>query len=267
MALSKSFKANMMLAEENVKEFYSLVKNELKRYGLSSRVNWNSEAFKLDKDLVAKLQFSGKTLGLYIALNVNEVDEMFKVEDVTEKEELSGLYKVNNGKRAKLALDLIALLAKKYNLERKDSKEVDYAKDFPSDTESSLLEKGLIKEEVTKKITKVAKKEVEVKEEIIQPEVVETKVEVKTNKPIRTSKKATKVIVNLDILSQYFNNGSKVSLENMKEVIPNFDKRAVSVKVLGRGELTKKLEVFANSFSNNAIKKIINKKGNVAVVK
>ena len=64
-------------------------------------------------------------------------------------------------------------------------------------------------------------------------------------------------IVNIDTLGEYFLDGEHVSIEEMRERIPFFDKKATAVKVLARGVLNKTLEVEADDFSLAAVKMIL----------
>jgi large subunit ribosomal protein L15 len=71
-------------------------------------------------------------------------------------------------------------------------------------------------------------------------------------------------IINLWALEKYFNDGDKITPEILKEkgLIDN-----LSVKILGNGELTKKLDVSANSFSKSAKEKIEKAGGKINIVK
>lgn len=64
-------------------------------------------------------------------------------------------------------------------------------------------------------------------------------------------------IVNIDTLGEYFADGERVTIEEMRERIPFFDKRATAVKVLARGVLNKTLEVEADDYSLAAVKMIL----------
>ena len=61
--------------------------------------------------------------------------------------------------------------------------------------------------------------------------------------------------INLDVINKYFNDGENVTPEVLKErgIIK---KQLGGVKVLGNGELTKKVTIKANRFSAKAITKI-----------
>lgn len=71
-------------------------------------------------------------------------------------------------------------------------------------------------------------------------------------------------IVNLNTLDQ-FQDGATVDVDTLKNqgIVPN---RATVVKVLGDGELTKKLTVRAHRFSKSAIEKIEAKGGKAEVL-
>lgn len=63
-------------------------------------------------------------------------------------------------------------------------------------------------------------------------------------------------IVNIDTLSEYFTEGERVTLEEMKSRIPVISKKTTYIKVLARGKLDKALEVEADEFSLDAVKMI-----------
>ena len=71
--------------------------------------------------------------------------------------------------------------------------------------------------------------------------------------------------INLSALDKFFNDGDVVTPEVLKErgIIK---KQLSGVKVLGSGELTKKLTVKANRFSSSAVTKIENAGGKAEVI-
>ncbi len=72
--------------------------------------------------------------------------------------------------------------------------------------------------------------------------------------------------VNVGVLEMYFESGEKVTPEILKErgVISKIEKDGV--KILGDGELTKSLEVYANAFSKSAREKIEKAGGRAEVI-
>jgi len=71
--------------------------------------------------------------------------------------------------------------------------------------------------------------------------------------------------INLSDLNKYFNDGDEVSPEVLKErgIIKN---QLCGVKVLGNGELEKKLTIKANRFSTSAVTKIESAGGKAEVI-
>lgn len=67
-------------------------------------------------------------------------------------------------------------------------------------------------------------------------------------------------VVNLDQLSEKFDDGQVVDLESLRSAFAF--SRKVKIKVLGRGDLTKKLTVTANAFSASAEEAIAKAGGN-----
>jgi large subunit ribosomal protein L15 len=58
------------------------------------------------------------------------------------------------------------------------------------------------------------------------------------------------VVINVDQLEKRFEDGQEVTLADLKKAFSL--SRKVEVKILGRGELTRKLIVSANAFSTSA---------------
>ncbi len=63
-------------------------------------------------------------------------------------------------------------------------------------------------------------------------------------------------IVNVDTLGAYFENGERVTLEEIKLRVPYFNKKTTYVKILARGKLSKALIVEGDDFSLEAVKMI-----------
>jgi len=78
-------------------------------------------------------------------------------------------------------------------------------------------------------------------------------------------KKVKCEIVNLNRIEKLFNEGDSVNIEKLKEI--GLVKKGKFVKILGEGKLTKKLEIYAHSFSKKAKEKIEKAGGKVVLVK
>ncbi|MDE5592871.1 MAG: uL15 family ribosomal protein, partial [Clostridiales bacterium] len=72
-----------------------------------------------------------------------------------------------------------------------------------------------------------------------------------------SSDKTKQGIINIDVLSQYFDGGEVVTLDEIKKRVNGFNKKTTYVKVLARGTLSKALTVEADSFSLQAVKMIV----------
>ena len=64
-------------------------------------------------------------------------------------------------------------------------------------------------------------------------------------------------IINVDTLSQKFNAGEKVTLDEIKKRVPGFNKKTTYIKVLARGAIDKPLTVEADEYSIDAVKMIV----------
>ena len=125
--------------------------------------------------------------------------------------------------------------------------------------EESALHTNNMSELITESIS------VEEAKEKIEDEVLD-KLVVKANDLAKYKKaKKEKFIVNIDSISDKFNNGEVVNLESLKarNLLP---KKCNYFNVLARGILDKKITVEANDFSKDAIKMILLTGGNVIKV-
>jgi len=73
-------------------------------------------------------------------------------------------------------------------------------------------------------------------------------------------------VVNLDVLAEVFDAGSEVTPDVLRQRGLVRERKSVPVKVLGRGELSKKLTVRAHKFSGSAAKKITDAGGVAEVI-
>ena len=73
----------------------------------------------------------------------------------------------------------------------------------------------------------------------------------------KVADKTKQGIINIDTLSQCFEKGETVTLEEIKKRVARFNKQTTYLKVLARGTLDKALTVEADSFSLQAVKMIV----------
>ena len=253
----KSFTAKLSQASDEVKDYYNILKNYALSYkGSSSRVSWHFDSINVGRDKALKFAIRGKTLCVYFALKDEKLDEKYKFEEAKSKkfEEVPVLYRIKNDRRLDYAKELIDLVMKKLGASK--GKELNDEYRIPYEETKVLLGKGLIKEVKTKVSSKeehlhsisVAKAD-----ELMSDEKAESAIE---EDIIHHHREGKKEIINIDTLSQNYNDGDTVDLDSLieKKLVPA---KTGYVKVLARGVLDKRLIVDLDDFSLQAVKMIV----------
>ena len=147
---SRSFTANVIQGEDNVKEFYSELKNHLLSYkGVKSRISWKFDSYNRGRDQLVKLKIRGKTICMYIALDPNEFDKAKYHHDAMDSkifEDVPMLVKIKSGLGLRKAKELVDILMAKLGIELDEkAKTVDYVAAHPYEETDALVQKGLIK--------------------------------------------------------------------------------------------------------------------------
>ncbi len=158
--LKKSFTAKIKQSDDKVKEYYSLLKNELTSYKkLNSNVSWHADRFNFGRDTVAKINIVGKTLGLYLALDPNSEDfktTVYHQKDVSDQkayESTPFMVKIKSDAAAKKALRLVEALAQKLGTQKDEAfAPVDYVEEMAYETTKALFDAGYIKATKEKKV-------------------------------------------------------------------------------------------------------------------
>lgn len=291
----KSFEAKLIQGDGALKEWYSALRNELLSYRkVSARRSWQHEAFRLGRGTVAKLVIRGKTLRLYLALDPSEyIGSKYLVEDASEHakfEKTPLLYRIRSERRCRYAKELIAAAVEAAGGQRGEAHAEDFAS-LPFESTQALIDRGLVRiVEVRRRASEGAGgTELLVDEEDLEDDepadvreseeapapaplpdpAAEHRVSVAAAEQLMADDEALvlpaeqksdtyrQTIVNIDTLGEYFADGERVTIEEMRERIPFFDKRATAVKVLARGVLNKTLEVEADDYSLAAVKMIL----------
>ena len=216
--------------------------------------------------------------------------------DVGDKPKLDKvpmLLKVKSERGLKYVLELIEEMMKKFEIEKTEQQNVDYH--MPYESTEALAERDLVKIILPTGVTldggeSFAKVDVgalietastdkaeeapvvhvfgEISEaeivhvdavhadEILSDEEAEQMIEHVGKSAVEKSESAGKLCeINLDTICENFEDGDTVTLEALKEK-KLISKNAGSVKVLARGVMTKKLTVYADKFSLQAVKMI-----------
>ncbi len=158
--LKRSFTAKMKQSEENVKGYYSDIKNELTSYKkVNSNVSWHGDRFNFGRETVAKMAICGKTLCFYLSLDPENPDfkqtvyHQKNVGDQKAHENTPFMVKIKSDAAAKKAVRLIAALAEKIGAEKKAGFEpIDYVEEFAYASTKQLFDEGYIKVTKEKKV-------------------------------------------------------------------------------------------------------------------
>ena len=158
--LKKSFTAKLRQSEEDVKSYYSQIKNELTSYKkINSNVSWHADRFNFGRDTVAKMNICGKTLCLYLALDPNDPEfksTVYHQKDVGNQkayESTPFMVKVKSDAAAKKAVRLASALAEKLATDKEENfVDVNYVDEFAYETTKKLYEDGFIKATKEKKV-------------------------------------------------------------------------------------------------------------------
>ena len=146
----RSFMSRIIQSSDLLKDWYSEVEGAALAFK-SARANvaWKQEKIRCGKDLIAKLAIRGKTLCIYLPLNVSECDERIRVEDVSNKAvnaDAPTLLRLKNPLRVRQAQDLLKQVGEKLGLESSGRhRDHDYKTELPLKTTEQLVEEGLIK--------------------------------------------------------------------------------------------------------------------------
>lgn len=265
----KSFTAKLSQSEDVVKDYYTVLKNHVLSYkDTHSRVSWHYEAVNIGRDYVLKFAIRGKTLCVFYALDPSQVDEKYKVEVATGKrfEDVPCLYRIKKDRRCQYAKELIDMLMRKLKVKQGEIPSEDYH--IKKESTKVLLAKGLIKETKTKLVDKKVEEHyasisVTQADEVMSDEKAEALIE---EDVVSKKREGKKEVVNIDTLSQNYNDGDVVTLDSLIEkklVSP----KAGYVKVLARGVLDKKLTVDLHDYSLQAVKMIVLMGGHAKKIK
>ena len=146
----KSFEAKLIQSEDEVKYWYTDIKNELLSYkGCKGRISWKRETFKAKKEVVAKLVFRGNTLCLFVPLKVADYANSKEIEDASNVpiyEDTPVMIRIKNDKRKRIAMELINTVM----AEREIMHGAHQLEDFyvPYEGVMELINRGLIKREI-----------------------------------------------------------------------------------------------------------------------
>lgn len=246
-----TFDMKLRIADDNVKKFYSDIKNALLSYGMHARMSRHKENFNKGRNNIARMAINGKTLKIYLAINPADIDpKYYHHRDVSDKKgvaELPTMINVRSKvavKKVKMLIDRIAeelvIFPKKYT-------EQDFAAGLTTDGFTTVERKGYgylvnpdgvaLREEVDKIPDDFATNAVEY---IAAPE---------------KASRFIKAQLSLKDISRHFKDGDVVDIAAVREkglcaVNANY------LSVTESDKLDKKLHVYADEYTVAAAKMI-----------
>ena len=128
--VNKSFAQKMVLADEVIQDRYDELKNYALRFKkLKARISKKFDSINKGRLQFVKLSVAGKTLKLYLNMDISEVDPKFRCKDMSNKvtyETVPVMLRIKSGRAVRYAKILIDQCAEKYGLvENKKFVEVD----------------------------------------------------------------------------------------------------------------------------------------------
>ena len=258
--VKKSFEIYLRTGDEQVKENYSAIKNELLSYGIHSRLTKMRENFskkgvsmsrvKPEKNLriQAKLLIRGKFLKLYLNVDPSSIDaKYFRIKDVSSKmPDQPTFIKVRSKLSLKRALELIALLAEKEGFTKKKKfVPVDYKLELGDENLSYMQKLGydyMVKESVT------YQEVLQYKEEWAE-RVIKTKIVPDAERYIYDE-------ISLKYIEKEYDDGDTIDLESLRQ------KGLIKINcnhltVTASETLSKKLYIEANAIDNKTAQMVI----------
>lgn len=148
--VNKNFAQKMIVADEVIQDRYDEVKNYALRFKkLKARISKKFESINQGRLQFVKLSVAGKTLKLYLNMDVSETDPKFHCKDMKDKvtyETVPCMLRIKSGRAVRYAKILIDQCAEKYGLvENKKFVEVDAMKvveDFLAEREAKKAMKS-----------------------------------------------------------------------------------------------------------------------------
>ncbi|MGN0797917.1 MAG: hypothetical protein ACI4M5_06870 [Christensenellales bacterium] len=245
-----SFEMKLRLADDNIKSFYSELKNELLSYGIKNRISRFRENFNKGRNQIARFTINGKTLVLYLAIDPASLDESYyHHKDCSDKKgavDVPTMLKIRSKVAVKKAKALIEMICEGLVIKKKKGYEPEnFADEFSLDGYTTVECKGL---------DYLVVGDLDLGQAMQLPDSLASQLIEVVEGDEAILKPVTATISVDDILAN-FEEGSVVDIESVisKKMCPA-DCNYLSV-VEGQ-RLNKKYRVFANEYNPDAVKMI-----------
>ncbi len=244
-----SFEMRLRVADEDIKRFYSDIKNELLSYGIHDRISSHRENFNQGRINICRMVINGKTLKVYLAVDPESIDKRyFHHTDVGHRKglvELPTMINVRSKVAARKVKELITLMMESLVISKKPYEEHDFAKDLTVEGFTTVECKGY--DYLVEKSTTLDK----VKEypDSFAAQLLEM---VEDNE---YQERFIKTYLTIDDIVKNFKDGDVVDIDKVRELgLGPANSNFLSVKESNK--LAKKFKIYANEYSPNAVKMI-----------
>lgn len=258
-----SFEMKLRKASDEVKAFYNTIKNELCSYGIKARMSKNRENFNKGRFKIARMAINGKTLKLYMSADPLQLDSSYyHHQDVSDKKSVAHLPTMMNI-RSKLAVrkacEIIASICED-NVIKKKKRYVpqNYVEGMTLDGFTTFEIKGL--DYLIPENGVVSKEYAEQYDAKFATDCLDYVMQEEAPKKIICAE------LSLDDLANEFADGDRISLDNLRGKM-GVQVNADYLKITESAELSKKLIIVANEFTQTAAKMICLAGGQAIAVK
>lgn len=245
-----TFDLKLRLADENVKGFYSDIKNALLSYGMHSRMSRHKENFNKGRNQIARMAINGKTLKVYLAIDPNTLDpKIYHHKDVSDKKgvaDLPTMINVRSGLAVRKIKALIDRIAEELVIKPKKYEPVDFAKDLTLDGFTTVERKGygyMVKDAATRAQAD------EIPDDFATNAVEYIYAEKRAERFIKTK-------VTLDQLEDKFEDGVTIDIDAIRDKGLASAPNSNWLSVAASDRLGKKFHVYANEYTVSAAKMI-----------
>ena len=146
----RSFTANLIQSNPQIKDYYNALKNEILSYAkVKAKTSFRNETYKKGRIQLFKMKIRGKTICLYCALDplsYSESKYSHTVATAKSFAEVPMMVKVRSDRGLKRAMTLISDVMARFSILKNEKYvEGDYVAEYPYESTKSLVERGLIK--------------------------------------------------------------------------------------------------------------------------
>ena len=258
---NKSHIAKLVALDDNMRQCYQLIKDLLCSYQVTNRVSWKYETFSKSRETFAKIMIRGKTLNLYLTVDVEKYASDPKNPLEPDKDGFA-VIKIKSMRRTKYALQVLKDLLKSIKAEKvKDFTPVDFFEPYKGETEKSLIAKDLIKMVVER--SNKPKPRAKQYKLLKETSVYNIHKYMDDNDAVNLVEKANREIdetnfgvIFTDQLCEVFEDGDTVDLAAIKAKVKGVDKKMTAYKLKPRGKMNKALTIDCDAFTLGAAKMV-----------